>query len=264
VGSLFKEMSQINSIYIAYFDEFGHIGPFVSRTDPQYMTSPVFGLGGFIIPAENARAFSAWFHWLKKTYFAYEIKQSGIESFHWEKKGSSLFKTHGVLKYRGTNLRIFQTVINKIRKFNGFLIYTGMFKYKSPSTHDATSLYMSVVTEIHKRVHHFCEARSSKAIIVIDQCGGTDFRAETVDTSALSIFGTTEYSSIIEPIFQAESHLYQNLQCADWVCAVLSRVYMYKYDCEQYKELEWTQKYGYAQIIKKTALNSGVRQTPRA
>jgi hypothetical protein len=228
------------------------------------MISPVFGLGGFIMPADNARAFSAWFHWFKKTYFAYEIKKTGVESFHWEKKGSSLFKTHGVLKYRGTNFRIFQTVINKMRKFGGFLLYTGMFKYKCPGTHDSTSFYMAEVTEIHKRVHHFCETRSAKAIIVIDQCGGANFRTETVDTSAQSIFGSAEYSSIIEPIFQAESHLYQNLQCADWICAVLSRVYMYEYDRVQYKELEWTQQYGYAQIIKDAASNSGVRQIPKA
>ena len=62
---------------------------------------------------------------------------------------------------------------------------------------------MSVVTEIHKRVHHFCEARSAKVIIV------------------------------------------------------------YEYDRVQYKEFEWTQQYGYAQIIKDAASNSGVRQIPK-
>ncbi|MDR1649898.1 MAG: DUF3800 domain-containing protein [Synergistaceae bacterium] len=256
-------MTRINPIYIAYFDEFGHVGPFVNRADSRYMTSPVFGLGGFIMPAENSRAFSAWFHWFKKTIFSREIKQSGIESFHWEKKGNKLFQTHGNLKYRGSNQRIFQMVIKNIQRFGGFVIYTGMLKYKSPDSHNSKNLYMSVVTELHKRVHHFCEKRSSKSIIVLDQCGGDDFRTTTVDTSALSIFGTTKYHSIIEPIFQAESHLYQNLQCADWICAVISRIQAYEYDPVQYKELEWIRKYGYDQIIKKASLNSGIKPVPK-
>ena len=33
--------------YFACLDEFGHIGPYVSRTHPRYRESPVFGLAGF-------------------------------------------------------------------------------------------------------------------------------------------------------------------------------------------------------------------------
>jgi hypothetical protein len=255
-------MAAETPIYIAYFDEFGHVGPFVNRTDSKYMTSPVFGLGGFIVPASKAREFSAWFHWFKKTIFAKEIQRSGIESFHWEKKGSSLFRTHGILKYRGSNLDIFRTLINKLRSFGGYVMYAGLLKYKLPHEHNATSLYMSVVTEIHKRVHHFCLPRFSKSLILLDQCGGDFFRTRTVDTSALSIFGTSEYDSIIEPIFQAESHLYQNLQCADWICAVLSRIWAYRYDRIQYQELEWTHKYGYANILENAATYSSVKKKP--
>ena len=35
--------------YFAYLDEFGHIGPYVSRTDPRYKDSPVFGLARFVL-----------------------------------------------------------------------------------------------------------------------------------------------------------------------------------------------------------------------
>ena len=30
--------------YFAYLDEFGHVGPYVTRTDPKFRESPVFGL----------------------------------------------------------------------------------------------------------------------------------------------------------------------------------------------------------------------------
>ena len=43
--------------YFAYLDEFGHVGPYVARTDPKYRESPVFGLAGFVLPAEEVRGF---------------------------------------------------------------------------------------------------------------------------------------------------------------------------------------------------------------
>ena len=39
--------------YIAYLDEFGHVGPYVSRADARHNDSPVFGLAGFIMPVEQ-------------------------------------------------------------------------------------------------------------------------------------------------------------------------------------------------------------------
>ncbi|PKD78280.1 DUF3800 domain-containing protein, partial [Escherichia coli] len=38
--------------YVVYLDEFGHVGPFLSRDHAQYKTSPVFGFGGFLLPAD--------------------------------------------------------------------------------------------------------------------------------------------------------------------------------------------------------------------
>ena len=47
--------------YFAYLDEFGHIGPYVSRQDPRHNDSPVFGLAGFVLPSEQVRGFGTWF-----------------------------------------------------------------------------------------------------------------------------------------------------------------------------------------------------------
>ena len=44
---------------IAYLDEFGYVGPSVSRNDPRHKHSPVFGLAGFIMPADEVRGFGA-------------------------------------------------------------------------------------------------------------------------------------------------------------------------------------------------------------
>ncbi len=247
-------------IYLVYLDEFGHVGPFVSRTDPKYKTSPLFGLGGFIIPAENARNFSAWFNWLKSSIFSYEIAQSGIPAFHWEKKGSKFFKTHGMLKYGKNNYQILKLVISKIKHFNGHIFYVGMKKYHPPELHNSTALYMSVLTESLRRVHTFCDKRMAKAIIILDENGEDAQRTRVVDQSACSMFGNRDYSTIIEPVFQAESHLYQNLQCADWLCAVLSRVLVFDIDPGQYPELDWVHLHSYDSLMKSAAVNSGFKK----
>ena len=48
--------------YIAYLDEFGHIGPYISRKHPKHNDSPVFGLAGFVLPLDKARGIATWFY----------------------------------------------------------------------------------------------------------------------------------------------------------------------------------------------------------
>jgi len=52
-------------MYIAFLDEFGHIGPFIRRNDRKYNQSPVFGLAGFVLPHHNVRSFATWFYQYK-------------------------------------------------------------------------------------------------------------------------------------------------------------------------------------------------------
>ena len=52
-------------IYIAYLDEFGHVGPYGSRTHPRHNDSPVFGFAGFVMPEEEVRGFGTWFYQCK-------------------------------------------------------------------------------------------------------------------------------------------------------------------------------------------------------
>ena len=62
--------------YFAYLDEFGHIGPYVSRQDPRHNDSPVFGLAGFVLPSEQVRGFGTWFFQRKCELLAFEIERS--------------------------------------------------------------------------------------------------------------------------------------------------------------------------------------------
>jgi hypothetical protein len=53
-------------LYIAYLDEFGHSGPYISHDHPTHHTHPAFGIGGFVLPYYKVRSFSTFFFQLKK------------------------------------------------------------------------------------------------------------------------------------------------------------------------------------------------------
>ena len=61
--------------YFAYLDEFGHIGPYVTRQPPRHNDSPVFGLAGFVMPSEHLRGFGTWFFQRKCDLLAFEIER---------------------------------------------------------------------------------------------------------------------------------------------------------------------------------------------
>ena len=96
-------------LYFAYLDEFGHIGPYVARDDPAYNDSPVFGLGGMILPYSSVRQFSTWFYQLKCNMLAWEIGQSGQHPATWSSTISAPFTSMNVEQYR-----YFRTAANRV------------------------------------------------------------------------------------------------------------------------------------------------------
>ena len=60
---------------IAYIDEFGHQGPYISHNDKKYGTHPIFGYGGFIIPDYNVRELGGFFEKIKKIFFVGKLKK---------------------------------------------------------------------------------------------------------------------------------------------------------------------------------------------
>nr|AFK89092.1 hypothetical protein [Pseudomonas syringae] len=46
--------------YVAYLDEFGHVGQYVSRNHPKYKTHPAFGFAGLMLPATEIREFAIY------------------------------------------------------------------------------------------------------------------------------------------------------------------------------------------------------------
>lgn len=243
--------------YIAYLDEFGHIGPFVSRSDSSHKTSPVFGLGGFVLPSDKVRAFSTWFYQLKCNLLQFEINQAGVPAYQWEKKGAALYTTENVTKYPELRRATFR-LMNRIERDGGIIFYVGLQKTHTPETHEPKKLYRAVLRESIKRIDQFCSARDAHFQIILDEQNEVDFRAQIVAEASVQMFAESRLT-MIEPPIQAESHLFQTLQCADWLCGLIGRVGCYQALQNEYSELAWTSKY-FIHRLKRVSPSSGIRR----
>jgi hypothetical protein len=186
-------------LYFAYLDEFGHIGPYVARDDPAYNDSPVFGLGGMILPASSVRQFSTWFYQLKCNMLAWEIQKSGQHPATWEKKGSALFTTINVEKYRQVRTAA-NRILNKIRASGGHVFYVGLEKNRPVAEFKAQALYLTVLGEAMKRLNQFADQNDADMVIVMDEHQDRD--AILTRASQAMYGGPSPRRRIVEPPFR--------------------------------------------------------------
>src|SRR5579883_2002750 len=85
-------------MHFVFLDEFGHIGPFVSKDHHQYNTSPVFGVAGYYLPEREVRPFASWFYRFKNDIYQKDIEASSRHRATWEKKGNEIFTAGHVYK----------------------------------------------------------------------------------------------------------------------------------------------------------------------
>jgi hypothetical protein len=252
----FRVFGEPLSNLMVYLDEFGHEGPFISRDHERHRTSPVFGLGGFWIPIDQVRHFSTWFYRLKCDLLKFEIERDQAIAHSWEKKGAALYTTRNVLQYQQLR-RATNRLLNKIEKTGGKVFYVGVEKDSPQDHHTAKDLYRSVLREAIKRLDQHCDWNQCQFFMIMDEKEQT-FRQEIVREAAIQMYGHEKKRYLIEPPIQAESHLFQTLQCADWLCGLIGRTATYMVLPEEYPELEWTEKYFLARL-KSVSPNSGIR-----
>lgn len=243
-----------NVLYIAYLDEFGHIGPFVDRKHPQHNTSPVFGLGGLILPAMSIRGFSSWFFQLKCHLLKFEIDRAGQHPATWEKKGSQLYTAHNVATYaelrRATN-----RLLNKIQAETGNTFFVGIEKTHDVGHHQPKQLYLAVLREALKRLHQYGDDKQADIMVVMDEHPD---RSDILTVASQEMYGSAERRRIIEPPFQVESHRYQTCQAADWVCGLVGRLASYRVRATDFSEFAICDKY-FGQRLKMASARSSIR-----
>lgn len=233
--------------YIVYLDEFGHIGPFVSRRDPKYRTSPVFGFGGVVLPCDKVRIISHLFFDMKNKVFAPEIKRAQAKAvrdgnpFHiaqWEMKGSSFVNSKTLTKYRNVRNLLFRMLL-AVESCGGFVFYTGIRKDQPDPRHNAKSLYTSVLKDAIRRLNRFCENTDSHFMLCldsIDKDANESIRRKCVEAAGVSMHGHELCMRLIERPFQVESHLFHAVQLADWICAIVGKTLAYQCDAHEFSD----------------------------
>ncbi len=245
-------------LHVVYLDEFGHIGPYVAHDDLRHKTHPAFGLGGFAIPYTHVRKFSTFFFKLKKSLLKFEIDRSNEHPARWEKKGSALYTIKNINRYRELRTAT-NRILNQIRKNDGFVFYVGIEKHRGCENQDSKNLFHAVMREAIKRLDQECELHQNQFLLVMDQQEDNVFRPQIVQKAAIEMFGSDPKKTLIEPPIQAESHLYQTLQCADWICGIIGRLSQYEIEPLARPELADAKKY-FGGRIAKVSRRSGIRR----
>lgn len=253
------------SLYLGYFDEFGHNGPYISRSHPTYKTHPVFGIGGFIIPAEHARELSARFRFIKEQGLKEEIdalvRSKGMPVEQWEKKGSALLTTKNIETYAQTRRIVFR-VLSTLDKLGARVVFYGQQKpCGGPDTvlETTSQRYGHAMKQLITRVQGDLPGHET-FLIVLDKQGKRE-RLEIFAETAAFMFSNNNADRLIEPPMEVESHLYQTVQCADWICAILGRISAYLLDPE-FAEFTWAPKYFGTRLAALSTPSSKIRTLP--
>ena len=212
---------------IASLDEFGHIGPYVSRNHPKHKTHPAFGYAGFVLPVDSVRSFGGFFEFVKEQLLKPEIIRAGAHPRRWEKKGSALLTSRNHAKYRAELVPALRRLHSRLRRDGGRPVYFGQVKpvgepseisesYSDRSGHMLINAVRYLAT--------YAERHDERIMIFMDAVDDTP-RLEAVQRIGGYIYKATEPAlrRVVEVPMQLESKHYGNVQFADWIAAIVSR-----------------------------------------
>lgn len=217
---------------VAYIDEIGETGAFVSREDRRYNTSPAFGYAGFILPESETRRFGATFDAQKRALFKQELA-AATNPTQWEHKGADLFRPKTPISHP-QNLRVFDYLVKQARSRNGQLFF--YCDEKPLGTPKQTALDQearesSAMQETLNRVARYADGQDQNVMVLLDQIG-EETRSKRLPNMYGHILARAaqfpEMRRIIEPPMHVDSQLSANIQFADWIAACISRAIDYQ------------------------------------
>lgn len=213
---------------LAYIDEIGEPGAFVSKDHPRYKTSPVFGYAGFVIDEEKSRGFGQTFTHEKRKMFKTQIEEAA-HSGRWEAKGADLFRPATPSKYP-QYLRLIRGLVNSLSEYGGKLFYyvdekpigtPGQTRKYPPEDRERGALFESI-----NRLCSYADNEGKQLMVMVDQINEKT-RSARVAESYAHVFSRSaarpEMKRLVEPPMHIDSHLSANIQFADWVAAALTR-----------------------------------------
>lgn len=217
---------------LAYLDEIGETGAFVSRSDHRYKTSPAFGYAGFVIDAERAREFGQAFVEGKRQLFHTEM-DAAEHPGRWERKGSQIFRTTTLQRYP-EQFRVFRALVRHCRSLGGQLFYYADEKpigTPGQTRLDPTAREAAAMRETLNRIARHAESKATTVLVMLDQITEKT-RSERLPNMYGHVYArSTDYPEmkrIVEPPMHVDSALSSTIQFADWVAAFVSRALDYQ------------------------------------
>lgn len=239
-----------------YLDEFGHIGPFESRTSPKHNESPVFGLAGMMLPEKGVRPFASYFLKQKEFHFKKEIEASKKMAAKWEKKGTSFIRPKPIAEYVEAR-RVLHRILKKIESLGGNVFYYGREKIVGATGLNSIGLYTTCLAHALRNIDTVCEERKEPFVVVVDQHSA---RKELLECAAKTMYGTKPCKNLASPPFEVESYINQNIQAADWIATLIGRITAYRLLPDQYADHEGIERIFGARV---QSLESGCRLEKR-
>lgn len=217
---------------LAYIDEIGETGAFVSRGHARFGTSPAFGYAGFVIPEHAARTFGASMQRGKASLYATQIAAASHPG-RWEKKGADVFRPDTPTRFPA-QLRVFSSLVREVRQHGGHLFYYANEKplgTPRQTALDPDERETLAMRDTLNRLARHADRRDQHLMVVIDQVNEKT-RSQRIPAMYSHILGRAadfpEMRRIIEPPMHVDSVLSANIQFADWVAACVSRAIDYQ------------------------------------
>jgi hypothetical protein len=201
-------------------------------------------LAGIILPADTIRSFATRFLQLKQHVFRSEIEKAGMPASHWEKHGSSIFTAKQLARYphfRSTGFRI----LHYVRDCGGKVFYYGREKIAGTTDVNSTGLYTTVLSHAIRQLDNYATSTRTDFVMVVDQ---HSTRKQLLVTATKTMYGDQPARRLLSPPFEVESHINQNIQAADWIAAIVGRLWAHELRSAEYADHADFKKYFWDRI----------------
>ncbi|MBO0594093.1 DUF3800 domain-containing protein [Nesterenkonia sp. E16_7] len=217
---------------LAYIDEIGEPGAFVSRDHARYKTSAAFGYAGFILPDWSARLFGQTFTNEKRTAFKTEVGAAPNPGA-WEKKGSDIFRAKMKPEY-AYQLRVVNGLVGALRARKGHLFYYAAEKNRGTPKQVTISVEerrMNALRQTVNRLARYADKKQENLLVMMDSVQEKE-RRDNVQQMYAHIFSRSashrEMARVSEPPMHIDSALSSNIQFADWIASLVGRAIDYQ------------------------------------
>jgi hypothetical protein len=153
-------------------------------------------------------------------------------------------------------------LLNYVRNCDGKVFYYGREKISGTTNVNSTGLYTTVLGQTIRQLESFSESQQTNYVMVVDEHSA---RKHLLITASKSMFGQNPARHLLSPPFEVESYINQNIQAADWVAAIVGRLWAYEIRPRQYADHADFKKYFWAAYIRfrRTARCSPAEPAPK-